>query len=300
VLFSHEEVASFIQTRFEPAWEMVRPVPLVRIDFGNGAHVTRTLHGNIATYVCTADGKVLDILPGMYDPATYLDRLKQLRLLAQFAAQCWGKEARVQEYHQVSAAALRHYRVPLELSYPQGFTGGVGGNGFQGRAPGEDFRVKKGFGGDWGGGGFGPQGDCYFLGGAGFKGGIERPLKIMLAGGSFSGAGQPTAPRQPAAGGWVGRPGQRARVTGPTKTPRVLSPEDRAVWQRLRKDAGLNETVRRQKIHELLADTGLVKPQALTRRIYQQVLHSDLDDPYLGLGDVLFGNYPFTDQEHDY
>ena len=37
--------------------------------------MTRTLHGNIATYVCTADGQVLDILPGIYAADAYQAKL---------------------------------------------------------------------------------------------------------------------------------------------------------------------------------------------------------------------------------
>ena len=77
MLFSDDHVAALINNRFEAAWESVRPVPLVTINFGNGHVLTRTLNGNIATYVCTADGKMLDVLPGVYEPTTYLDRLDQ-------------------------------------------------------------------------------------------------------------------------------------------------------------------------------------------------------------------------------
>ena len=35
MLFSNDAVASFVNNNFEPAWECVRPVPLVHIDFGN-------------------------------------------------------------------------------------------------------------------------------------------------------------------------------------------------------------------------------------------------------------------------
>src|SRR5262249_3464288 len=83
VLFSSAEVAKHINDTFEPAWETVRPVPTVTIDFGNGEKITRTLHGNIATYVCTADGKVLDILPGIYEPKVYTQRLMGIATLHQ-------------------------------------------------------------------------------------------------------------------------------------------------------------------------------------------------------------------------
>ena len=72
MLFSQDKVAAFINQYYEPAWEMVRPVPMVHIDFGNCTALTRTLHGNILTSVCNADGMVLDALPGIYLEKTYL------------------------------------------------------------------------------------------------------------------------------------------------------------------------------------------------------------------------------------
>src|SRR5436190_1613876 len=80
-LFSRDDVAAFVNERFEPVWISVRPVPIVRIDFGNGRVLTRTLHGNILTSVCNADGYLLDALPGIYEPAEYLHQLDQLALL---------------------------------------------------------------------------------------------------------------------------------------------------------------------------------------------------------------------------
>jgi hypothetical protein len=108
VLFSREDVASFINQNFEAAWQSVRPAPIVRVDFGNGTVVTRTLHGNIATYVCAADGQVLDILPGIYTPDVYVNRLEQLRFLATYVDQnrAEGRQLRLLRYHQDQAEAL--------------------------------------------------------------------------------------------------------------------------------------------------------------------------------------------------
>jgi hypothetical protein len=108
VLFSREDVASFINQNFEAAWQSVRPAPIVRIDFGNGTVVTRTLHGNIATYLCAADGQVLDILPGIYTPDVYVARLDQLRLLATYVDQnrAEGRQLRLLRYHQAQADAI--------------------------------------------------------------------------------------------------------------------------------------------------------------------------------------------------
>jgi hypothetical protein len=81
-LFSSSEVAGYINATFEPVWESVRPAPLVTIDFGNGHVVKRTLQGNVATYVCGADGTVYDVLPGIYTPDVYRKQLEALKVLA--------------------------------------------------------------------------------------------------------------------------------------------------------------------------------------------------------------------------
>ena len=85
MLFSDEAVARFLNDNFEPVWQSVRPVPIVTIDFGNGTKVTRTLHGNVATLICTADGEVLDALPGIYAPQAFVERLEELKTLHLYA-----------------------------------------------------------------------------------------------------------------------------------------------------------------------------------------------------------------------
>jgi hypothetical protein len=77
VLFSNPEIAKFVRENFVAAWESVRPVPLVTIDFGNGTMLNRTVNGNIATYLCAPDGRVLDIIPALNAPKAYLDDLAQ-------------------------------------------------------------------------------------------------------------------------------------------------------------------------------------------------------------------------------
>ena len=50
--------------------------------------------------------------------------------------------------------------------------------------------------------------------------------------------------------------------------------------------------------HPLYAlNCALVKPEKMTRPIYKEVLHADLDDPYLGLGEVLFAKYLFAKED---
>lgn len=106
MLFSNAAIASFINDNFEPAWESVRPVPIVNIDFGD-ATVTRTLHGNIATYLCTAEGNVLDILPGAYDANTYLTQLRRFYALGREIDTNEQPSEQLRKYH-AGQAANRH------------------------------------------------------------------------------------------------------------------------------------------------------------------------------------------------
>jgi hypothetical protein len=247
-LFSQDAVADFINANFEPAWEMVRPVPMVRIDFGNGTVLTRTLHGNILTSVCTADGKLLDALPGIYTEAAYVDRLDQFRLLARYVASQPSDQraARLRDYHQRQAEALKKNETP------------------------ERFVLKKKV---------APL----------TKAAIERPVEVVLQ----------AAPPPPAAKEQVKAPASQGMVGCPPRVP-VAPPvavEDVGNWKELAEDTALNESTRRLQIHQMLAEAGLVAPEKVTRAIYKEVLHADLDDPYLGLGKVLFDSYPFAKED---
>jgi hypothetical protein len=229
-LFSNDLVAQYVNARFEPAWEMVREVPIVRIDFGGGRVLTRTLHGNVLTSVCAADGRMLDALPGIYNVAGYLDQLNQLRLLHQKVMRSPPpqRDKWVREYH-----ARQAERIAANQS-PERFRDEV-----------ERLAVSKAV--------------------------IEAPAERLLALAA-------KAPPQPKGGA------DRAEV---------------ARWKELEEDTRLNETTRRRQIHTLLAGQGLVRPGAVLKPIYRDVLHADLDDPYLGLGKEPFTNYPFAREDRD-
>ncbi len=232
-MFSNDQVAGFIQRNFEAVWESVRPVPLVQIDFGGGTKIIRTLHGNIATYLCNADGQVLDILPGIYTPNQYVQSLSQFQMLAGYLTQrsLQTPETRLQNYHRAQAEALKNHQPLPQLV----------------RSP-------------------------YIS-----KMAIENPIKLVLA----SAAGNALI--------------NEATVSPPLAKLK-LDTEDLANWKLLAEDTRINESQRRRQIHELLAGKVNVRPTDVTKWLYREVLHADLDDPYLGLGSVLFANYPFKDK----
>jgi len=237
-LFSNAQIARFINRNFEPMWESVRAVPTIKIDFGNGNVVTRTLNGNVATYACQADGQVLDILPGIYDPDTYLRQLEELTKLHRFVMQRDDHAAALREYHQQQADTLKqHGRRAI-------FVGGGGGMSITG---------------------------------------VERPLKLLLV------PAKRAAARHAIAEG-------REPIAESESTPK--SAEDLRDWKALAEDSRINEATRRQKIHErLVASENPVQPADLTKWLYREILHADLDDPYLGLGKLLFESYPFINED---
>jgi hypothetical protein len=265
VLFSNDQVAQFINRNFEATWETVREVPIVRIDFGAGNVLTRTLHGNILTSVCTADGMTLDALPGIYNPPAYLDQVDQFRLLSQnFLRQpVGGREGWIRQYHEKAVAAIKANQPPARFAEakvvpvaPAFGPGGLGGVHFA--------EAKK----------IVPVG----------KGLVEWPTQQMLAMGQR--------------GAFPNPPNGLPVVPAPVlaQVP-VGTPEELAGWKALAEDTQLNETARRRQIHEMLAQEGLVGPAKVLKPIYKDVLHADLDDPYLGLGKTLFENYPFAAED---
>ena len=237
MLFSREEVAAFIARKFEPAWESVRPVPILRIDFGNGHVSTRTLHGNVASYVCMADGEVMDILPGIYTPSGYTTALEQPRALAVSLTRSEPapRQARLRDYHRQRASRLRALQQVANAQAPGGQPGRVG-NGPINRDRGKDVIERR----------------------------VER---VVVIPGLVNGVN-----------------------AAPGPMPRTAA--ELANWAPLAADTVRNETQQRLLIHDRFASADPVRPEQIKRWLYREVLHADLDDPYLGLG----GDF-FTDLE---
>jgi hypothetical protein len=243
-LFSNEAVASYINDHFEPAWQSVRPVPRVTIDFGNGTVVRRTLHGNVATYVCDASGKTLDVLPGIYEPRTYVDRLGELAQLHRYVRQDrLGRMGEVNDlfakvYHRRQSDALKD-GLPREVFAEE--------------------EVRR----------------ASILA-------VESGVKIVLQPAQRIAARGAVASGTFVADGDLPKPGALDELLG---------------WKALAEDTALNETVRRRQIHDYLGEAGPLPPEKLTKWLYREVLRADLDDPYLGLGKILFESYPFADED---
>lgn len=336
MLFSHDEVARDVTDGFEPVWVSVRPVPKVTIDFGDGRVVRRTLHGNIATWICDADGRALDVIPGVYTTAAYRERLAEGRALAASLAGAGADAVAGHRTHHALQAAL-HSGWPRANPTVSPFVakgaieGPVEGLLAADAAPATaggatpvvelpfdlgtalaKFRVEHAVETAIAGSPALPASAAGDLADAGAKTWIESPVEDAGGGGAPATFYSATAPGEHpgverttlrpggvGAKGAIERPVERA-LAGSAAGPRVppggeTPPRPRADDALLAADVQFNATVRRLQVHRMLAETGPVPFDTLTRRLYRDVLHADLDDPWLGLGDALFSTYPFDE-----
>lgn len=170
--------------------------------------MTRTVNGNIATYVCTSDGSVIDVIPGIYSQSRYMSALSLLK--SQFADLTSNPEQmnrKLIAYHSYSAPPL----VPA--------------------------------------------------------------VKAIA-----SSSSPPAVPFESPASTWS------------------------ALNAALQSDSDLNESERRPLIHAYLRDSLIktkrtLKPDDMKHWLYREVLHADLDDPYLGFDRILTQTYPFANED---
>ncbi len=76
-LFNDPEFKKFAEEEAIVAWEMVRKVPRVSIDFGDGKKIERTVRGNAVMYLCNAEGKVIDAYPGIYTKEDFFPMVRE-------------------------------------------------------------------------------------------------------------------------------------------------------------------------------------------------------------------------------
>lgn len=79
--------------------------------------------------------------------------------------------------------------------------------------------------------------------------------------------------------------------------PSLQDATELAKWSLLVEDTRQSELLSRRLIHDKLSATPLSQPDEITKWLFKDVLNVDLDDPYLGLSDSLFPNYPFLAED---
>lgn len=80
ILYPNAEISKYLSENYILHWKSVRPAPRITIDFGDGRKIERTITGNSIHYILDADGNVIDAIPGLYTPSTFMKYLTSANL----------------------------------------------------------------------------------------------------------------------------------------------------------------------------------------------------------------------------
>ncbi|MCH9649285.1 MAG: hypothetical protein K0U98_13680 [Deltaproteobacteria bacterium] len=75
-LYPDNAVGNLLRDEFVLHWQSVRSVPRVVVDYGDGRQLEGTLTGNSIHYVLDSQGRLIDALPGLYDPKTFFEEVR--------------------------------------------------------------------------------------------------------------------------------------------------------------------------------------------------------------------------------
>ena len=213
------------------------------IDFGDGRRLERTLHGNIATWLCDSEGRAQDIIPGLITPSEFITRLD-----ATGVSQAVVRRGAIDSTLEVDGAKTR-VEAPLKEALRQlvpratpGRTGPDRGKRLV-EAPIENgLRSIP----------FGARPDL-------LKGAVESRIEGVF--GPYRWGGSAAAHQPMSKGG-----------------------------RELAADSAYNRRVRDPRARRLLIQHPRMRPDSeATARLFRDVLHVDLDDPWLGLAPYVLG-----------
>jgi hypothetical protein len=277
VLLSNPAVQAKLEKRFVMAWESVGSVPKVTIDFGNGKKMERTLGGNSLFTVLLPNGRVVDALPGVYTPEDFLRNIQGIENVLSRSGGLDGVELNpkmIYSYHK-------------ELSgYGQGRKISVSKRGVESPLLG---RLVVGM----------PDDRLAFV--QQEKNLIVRSIPL-LSKSPLKPRPLPVIPEELKELANLEAEFEKAsaRIVDVSKIPgaavetgtigsqAVKSPE-MAGQEAVVRDSVTNQQLTRPVVHLYLASLGEYLPEMANCRdvIYERVLHTPLNDPYLGLRNVL-------------
>jgi hypothetical protein len=116
-LYPDAEVARLLREKFVLHVSSERDVPRITVDFGDGRTLESTITGNSAHYILDAEGRPLDVLPGLYSPQVFRQELGATLAMFDAIKGTIGRErdGLLLAYHQAAAqgATARWQQVPL-------------------------------------------------------------------------------------------------------------------------------------------------------------------------------------------
>ena len=107
-LYANAQISQTLREKFILHWSSERPVPVVTIDMGDGRVIKRTLTGNSAHYLLDAEGRPLDVLPGLYGPGAFQAWLERGEPFVKECAplQGEGRREKIKAFHEAQLGRL--------------------------------------------------------------------------------------------------------------------------------------------------------------------------------------------------
>lgn len=259
---SDPKVAALLNESTIPCWESIRPVPKVTVDFGGGRRLQRTLGGNTVAMLCLADGTVVDAFPGIYTADALVQAMEPALEFVRGLGAKSGPAARqaVLEWHGVQAKeAVRSeiMRVTMSKAFVESpllkAMGVARGTPTPDAAP---VAIPS----------------------------LKNPLPDPKAALARLSAGIEDVSKRPATLDELrSSAGGEASASDPTLLGRQV-----VEW-----DSRINMRVMRPAVHLLFAARAdLAGPRAYRDAIYKELLHVEVNDPYLGLAAALLPGTP--------
>jgi hypothetical protein len=121
VLYANSKLSKYMRDKFVMHWSSERPAPRVRIDYGNGRVLERTITGNSIHYVLDADGRPVDAIPGVYAPVVFEQQLEDALAISKKIAPYSGATRQYQlgELHrQRMAARMKEWKALGAIRVP--------------------------------------------------------------------------------------------------------------------------------------------------------------------------------------
>jgi len=272
VLFSDPATAQLMNATFECAWSAVAPVPRATIDFGNGHVLDRTLAGNVLTWICTPDGVAVHALPGLFTPQRYAALLRESAELAGRSKD--EDDGAVAAFHaaKLQSPALRFAALDAYPDVSKGFVEDPLKNVFH-LMPAAAVPALPAP----------PSGPSDLS-----KVRVEAPIKRSAALPTGHGGAATSAPDRSkriveSAIEW------RTDLVPPGSRQPAPTASTAGDMDTLAADSAFNDAYRLPQVHALFLEHARPTPSTLTRRVYREILHVDLDDPYLGLAPRALG-----------
>lgn len=75
ILYTDPKISKYLRENYILHWRSVRPAPRITIDFGDGRKIERTITGNSIHYIIDADANIIEAIPGLYSPESFLGYL---------------------------------------------------------------------------------------------------------------------------------------------------------------------------------------------------------------------------------